>query len=571
MCTYAYLDVHSQGILCITFEHQNWIGILAMGMGQDVRLTGFCHQWVNFMWSFNEVPFRGVADILAINFCRLGGYARSGLLWWVAILPPWGNSVGKSLLLSTARSCLSAYYFFSFYLQELNILLHAFDRASLGWFAYEPEWYDMNNINFAQSEAQSVSIFVHYLSNERVDTVQPESKKGVRENGSSLGDMKDQYHPVWGQMENYAAGREKRKQLLLMLCQHEADRLHVWAQPTNSSSSSRLKISSEKWIEFARTAFSVDPRIALSLASRFPTVPSLKAEVTQLVQLHIMELRCMPEALPYFVTPKAVDENSTLLQQLPHWAACSITQALEFLTPAYKGHPRVMAYVLRVLESYPPIRVTFSCPSWFRLYAMMKGVVKSKQMLSQRLVEGYLLRAAQRSDIFAHILIWHLQGEQYGPELGKDAASAKIYSLLFQNSSFQALLPVVRQRIVDGFTPKALDLYNREFRSLTKSHLFLVYFCHFRRKNDQLVSGVEVGAFLNGHNRELKKIQMEGEDLYLPTATTKLVKGIQVGDDCRQDVLALQVILFFETYLKQLDLISMCFLMEFSQLARGEG
>ena len=40
-----------------------------------------------------------------------------------------------------------------------------------------------------------------------------------------------QYHPVWGQMDNYAVGREKRKQLLLMLCQHEADRLEVWAQP----------------------------------------------------------------------------------------------------------------------------------------------------------------------------------------------------------------------------------------------------------------------------------------------------------------------------------------------------
>ena len=79
-------------------------------------------------------------------------------------------------------------------------------------------------------------------------------------------------------------------------------------------------------------------------------------------QTHILDIRCIPEALPYFVTPKAVDENSALLQQLPHWAACSITQALEFLTPAYKGHPRVMAYVLRVLESYPPERVTFFMP-----------------------------------------------------------------------------------------------------------------------------------------------------------------------------------------------------------------
>lgn len=35
--------------------------------------------------------------------------------------------------------------------------------------------------------------------------------------------------------------------------------------------------------------------------------------------------------------------------------------------------------------------------------------VISDSITFQRLVEGYLLRAAQRSDIFAHILIWHLQ------------------------------------------------------------------------------------------------------------------------------------------------------------------
>lgn len=80
------------------------------------------------------------------------------------------------------------------------------------------------------------------------------------------------------------------------------------------------------------------------------------------MQSNIFEIRSIPAALPYFVTPKAVDENSELLQQLPHCAACSITQALEFLAPAYKGHPRVMAYVLRVLESYPPEKVTFFMP-----------------------------------------------------------------------------------------------------------------------------------------------------------------------------------------------------------------
>lgn len=93
-----------------------------------------------------------------------------------------------------------------------------------------------------------------------------------------------------------------------------------------------------------------------------------------LIQSNILDIREIPEALPYFVTPKAVDENSALLQQLPHWAACSITVALEFLTPLYKGHPRVMAYVLRVLESYPPDHVTFYMPQLVQSLRYDEGV-----------------------------------------------------------------------------------------------------------------------------------------------------------------------------------------------------
>lgn len=92
------------------------------------------------------------------------------------------------------------------------------------------------------------------------------------------------------------------------------------------------------------------------------------------MQSHIFDIRGIPEALPYFVTPKAVDENSALLQQLPHWAACSITQALEFLAPSYKGHLRIMAYVLRVLESYPSERVTFFMPQLVQALRYDEGV-----------------------------------------------------------------------------------------------------------------------------------------------------------------------------------------------------
>nr|KAJ0192824.1 hypothetical protein LSAT_V11C800415850 [Lactuca sativa] len=91
--------------------------------------------------------------------------------------------------------------------------------AALGWFAYEPEWFEHDHGNFAHIKDQSVNSFVHYLQND------PKALGG--EYGGSLLDMKDHCHPVWGPMENYTACRDKRKQLLLMLCQHEADRLEV--------------------------------------------------------------------------------------------------------------------------------------------------------------------------------------------------------------------------------------------------------------------------------------------------------------------------------------------------------
>ncbi|XP_008775172.2 phosphatidylinositol 4-kinase alpha 1 isoform X2 [Phoenix dactylifera] len=437
----------------------------------------------------------------------------------------------------------------------LQLLEDRVYRASLGWFAYAPEWYETKSKSFAQSEAHSVSLFVHHLLNERVDAVPTDSSLKGRGRESELSSMTDLYHPVWGQVDNYAIGREKRKQLLIMLCQHEADRLEVWAQPINTKETTyfRTKIGSEKWVEHVRTAFAVDPRIAFSLTLRFPTNSSVTMEATQLVHKHILEIRNIPEALPFFVTPKAVEENSVLLQQLPHWASCSITQALEFLTPPFKGHLRVMAYVLRVLESYPPDHVTFFMPQLVQALRYDEG----------KLVEGYLLGAARRSNIFAHILIWHLQGESCAEESGKDVGAAKC-------NSFQTMLPRVRQRIIESFSSEALDLFDREFDFFDK--VTSISGVLFPLPKEERRAGIR---------RELEKISVEGEDLYLPTAPNKLVRGIQVdsgiplqsaakvpimitfnvverdgdpgdvkpigcifkvGDDCRQDVLALQVI-----------------------------
>ncbi|CAI7759915.1 unnamed protein product [Closterium sp. NIES-53] len=111
-------------------------------------------------------------------------------------------------------------------------------------------------------------------------------------------------------------------------------------------------------------------------------------------------VRSLPEALRWVVTPAAVQQDSPLLRlPLPYWAPCAVAAVLNLLLPAFKGHPRVMAYAFRVLEAYPPPTVTFFMPQ----------LVQALRYDHDGLVESYLLRAALRNIIFAHILIWQLQ------------------------------------------------------------------------------------------------------------------------------------------------------------------
>ncbi|CDY48094.1 BnaC06g02580D, partial [Brassica napus] len=82
----------------------------------------------------------------------------------------------------------------------LQLLEDRIYRTSLGWFAHQPEWYDVNIPNFCQSEALSVSVFVHFLSNELSELSPSDSKGKSREIGNLI-DVTDQYHPVWGEMD----------------------------------------------------------------------------------------------------------------------------------------------------------------------------------------------------------------------------------------------------------------------------------------------------------------------------------------------------------------------------------
>ncbi|KAL2653163.1 hypothetical protein R1flu_021291 [Riccia fluitans] len=519
--------------------------------------------WLGFLLDRFEVTRHGCCDHLLL-FGRLlhGSISRPLQL----TTHPAAAGAFFTLLLFTLKYCSYQTQIGS--LMEKNGVLSLEDavyRAGLNWFSVEPGWYDSNIEGVAQGEALTVTRFLQHLTSDRSDAAaQEDLSHVVRKRSQDFGlasmngvaQMKSQLeaaHFLKTKHDGERLVKDRRKQLLLMLCQYEADRLDTWAYPLKETLP-RWRVSADRWAEYVKIAWSTDPRIALALVARFPGVGILRSEVSSLVQAQVTELFDIPEALPYIVTPKAVEENSAVLQKLSHWAPCSITCALEFLTPAYRGHPRVMAYVLRVLETYPPERVTFFMPQ----------LVQSLRYDHGGLVEGYLLGAAQRSNLFAHILIWQLQGEE--PPSSEDASKEPTVA----KGNLYEIAPQVKQRIINGFSQEAYDVFLREFRFFDK--VTSISGALYSLPKDQRRAGIR---------RELEKIEVEGDDLYLPTAPHMLVRGIRldsgiplqsaakvpimitfdvvekdgdhsnikgqacifkVGDDCRQDVLALQVI-----------------------------
>ncbi|XLU27352.1 hypothetical protein S245_063418, partial [Arachis hypogaea] len=79
------------------------------------------------------------------------------------------------------------------------------------------------------------------------------------------------------------------------------------------------------------------------------------------------------------------------------------------------------------------------------------------------------------------------------------------------NGSFLESLPVVRQHIIDGFSPKVLNIFTREFDFFDK--VTSISGVLFSLPKEERRAGIR---------RELEKIELNGQDLYLPTARNKL-------------------------------------------------
>ncbi|KAL7914690.1 phosphatidylinositol-4-kinase [Trichoderma velutinum] len=371
-----------------------------------------------------------------------------------------------------------------------------------------------------------------------------------------------------------------KEQLLQLLLENEQSRLAVWTSPL-SQHHTHLTIhhnSSKAATEAALlplvpTAWFQDPAIAIELATRFH-YPRLIREIRSLLLAMPEKAISEPEAIPLMLGGHLPEDVGSQLKYLLFWEPVNPLTAVTLFLPAYRDHPLLIQYGMRALESHSVDITFFYVPQ----------IVQTLRYDTLGYMERYILETAQFSQHFAHQIIWNMKANAYKDNDGEIPDAIK------------PTLDSIMTKMVDSFSPEDRDFYHREFAFFDEvtsiSGKLKPYIKRPKPEKKQKIEEelrkikVDVGVYLPidsdgiviGIDRKSgKPLQSHAKAPYMATFRIKKHKGglerenqllegsgegegkepedntveiwqsciFKVGDDCRQDVLALQMISAF--------------------------
>ena len=295
-------------------------------------------------------------------------------------------------------------------------------RAALLWFEPPPAWYGRWSAAEAREQCAAVADLAAVVAAGGWPDYETFGEGGE---GAAAGD------PVWDAAAAGGGGDvaspllhitpSQRLDLLALLLAAETERTSAWADPLALPAKPRspyAKYTCARWTSLARAAWAVSPRLALALPARLPASGALDAELERLVVQHAGDagLQRVPGAAEVLSRVAVVGEGkgSATTPSSPHhhatdalalWAPAPLLQALAMLGGPTGGAPPVRAYALRSLEACPPEAVASFLP---QLVQLLRGDGDGQ-------IAAYLLAAATRSVLYAHILIATLAAEGTPP------------------------------------------------------------------------------------------------------------------------------------------------------------
>ncbi|THX33908.1 phosphatidylinositol 3 [Aureobasidium pullulans] len=371
---------------------------------------------------------------------------------------------------------------------------------------------------------------------------------------------------------------QAKQELLLQLLQNEITRLNVWLSPLgqdtpNSIYGQQGKANDSAIAALVTTAWVEAPSLAVQMAFRYPS-SLVQSQVRSLLVNYPEKAMHEPDALQIMLGTSMPHDVSSQLKYLLYWAPVNPITAVTYFLPAYGNHAFIVQYAMRALESHS-VDVTFF---------YVPQIVQTLRYDLLGYVERYIVETAKFSGLFAHQIIWNIKANAFKDEDSQIPDPVK------------PTLDKVMDSLISSFSDEDRDFYEREFGFFSEVTSISGKLKPFiKRPKPEKKAKIE---------EELRKIQVD-VGVYLPSNPDGVVVGIdrksgkplqshakapymatfrirkerspeieavdeqldhvaeegeprketsyevwqsaifKVGDDCRQDVLALQMIAAF--------------------------
>ncbi len=447
-------------------------------------------------------------------------------------------------------------------------------KATLAWFALRAGWsYGSNRVQL-RADLQALEEL-----HATVRSDQPSNAFALSPAGSGL---------LPGRLAVGIAANEHaaRQKLVLALLENEADRLRLWLNPLSDPNKGAVPpakaIHEANWRQLVQTAWRLEPEVAVQLVER-TKLPAVAADVTKLVRADPVRVQGIPDALQYFIGDSITPDVRPSLRHLLYWAPVPVVSALRFLFPKFKGDPVLLQYALRVLEHHP-VEVTFF---------YIPQVVQALRNDALGYAERFIFETSKISQLFCHQIIWNMKANMFRGDDGD------------VEDPMKPTLERMVDMIVGSLSGEARAFFEREFgffdevTSISAKLKPLVGKAgkpEKKAKIDEEMAKIKVdpgvylpsnpdgvvvdidrlsGRPLQSHAkapfmatfkvRRERKPQKQGDSLLLndggeedqtesATFDTWQSAIFKVGDDCRQDVLALQLIAMHKNIFTSLGL-----------------
>ncbi|XP_063216675.1 phosphatidylinositol 4-kinase alpha isoform X2 [Bacillus rossius redtenbacheri] len=245
----------------------------------------------------------------------------------------------------------------------------------------------------------------------------------------------------------------KKRNLILELLAVEIEFLMIWHNPLGRPDRSvpgeenitawRGKAVTERvWRDHARLAWDISPVLAVHLPSRLRNSEAIVREVSRQVRLNPIAVSHIPQALTYLVTTDTLLNDANELVYMLTWARVSPIHALAYFSRQYPPHPITAQYAVRALSSFPADAVLMYIPQ----------LVQSVRHDTMGYVIEFIKYIAKKSQVVAHQLIWNMRTNMYTDEemMNKDVA---LYDVLES----------ITKSIISSLSGPAKQFYEREF------------------------------------------------------------------------------------------------------------